>query len=188
MQYSQCIAHGNTNVSDSKDYMCQCRAEASMKVACPMHDIVFTIAVSSLSDRMMACWRGSGAACLLCCPTITAKTGCLVCFVQDFHANQQTFDIRLQHYAHSTYLVFVLFCSNLVTASATPGDVVSTEQFSPAGSLGSAGEATPPASGKPCAYIRCVDMVLYTRDLLCVIQLLLICSCKVSDYMCQNAS
>ncbi len=43
-------------------------------------------------------------------------------------------------------MICVLLCSNLVTATTTPGDVQSTVQFSPAASLGSGGPASPAAA------------------------------------------
>ena len=57
--------------------------------------------------------------------------------------------------AHKT--LCVLLCSNLVTVATAPGDVQSTVQFSPAGSLGSGGPASPAAAGELHLIRLCVD-------------------------------
>lgn len=59
---------------------------------------------------------------------------------------------------YAAALICVLLCSNLVTATTTPGDVQSTVQFSPAASLGSGGPANPAAAAGELHLIRlCAD-------------------------------
>ena len=61
-------------------------------------------------------------------------------------------------YAAAQKMICVLLCSNLVTATTTPGDIQSTVQFSPAAGLGSRGSASPAAAAGELHLIRlCAD-------------------------------